>query len=213
MSAFNDIDATCVDCAEDFRATVWTAIHAKEDPELKDLMQGGELNLLICPQCGHLFFYESFLLYQDPTEEVIAYVYPELERGNREPLEKMMLQGFEEAQAVFEKDQRLSYKPMIFFGLETLLEFLTGEEEVVEQSDIAQAVCIEAKIPFYSLTPSQARRRNTPRTLPRERLDTASPTRDEVLQGLKKLIDINPMLTLYQDLQKFIQDTPGWTLG
>jgi len=41
MSAFNEIDATCVDCAEDFRATVWTAIHAKEDPELKDLMQGG----------------------------------------------------------------------------------------------------------------------------------------------------------------------------
>src|SRR5579872_7474332 len=106
MSAFNDIDVTCVDCGEEFRATVWTAIHAKEDSELKDLLWGGELNLLICPHCGQVFFYEHFLLYQDPAEEILAYVYPEREETNRTELEKMVLRGFEEAQQEFEKAKR-----------------------------------------------------------------------------------------------------------
>ncbi len=212
MSAFNDIDVTCSDCGEEFRGTVWTAIHAKEDPELKELLQGGEINLLACPECGDVFFYEHFLLYQDPSNELLAYVYPEKEKENHESLERMMLQAVAEAQAALPPEDRIRYKPMIFFGLESLVEFLHLEDEAVEQSDIAEAVCTESNIAFYRLPADEARRRQVPRILPRLNVHVEAPVRGEVLEGLKKLLDANPMLTHYQDLQKFIQDTPAWSL-
>ncbi len=76
MSAFNEINVTCENCGEEFKGTIWTAIHAAADPELKQLLLGGELNILFCPKCSHTFFYEHFLLYQDPRIKLVAYVYP-----------------------------------------------------------------------------------------------------------------------------------------
>ena len=56
MSAFNDLDITCEKCGEEFRGTVWTAIHAGVDPELKELLLGGELNMVMCTKCSHVAF-------------------------------------------------------------------------------------------------------------------------------------------------------------
>src|SRR5579871_5023263 len=102
MSTFNDIDITCEQCGKEFRGTIWTAIHAKQDPELKELLLGGEINLVMCPECSHVAYQDHFVLYQDPTAELIAYVYPASEHGNIETLKNMMLSGFREAQAIYE---------------------------------------------------------------------------------------------------------------
>lgn len=139
-------------------------------------------------------------------------MYPEKEKENRETLEKLMFKAVEEAQQALEGDKKLSFRPTIFFGLESLVEFLRQEEEATEQSEIAEAVCAEEKIPFYRLSPSEARRRSLPRILPRREAHLEAPFREEVLIGLKRLLEANPLLTVYQDLQKFIQDAPAWTL-
>src|SRR3954469_4499031 len=82
MSNFNDIDITCEQCGQEFRGTVWTAVHAGQDPELKVLLLGGELNLVMCPQCGYVAYHDRFILYQDPAAEIVAYVYPQAQEPN-----------------------------------------------------------------------------------------------------------------------------------
>jgi hypothetical protein len=138
VSTFNEIDVTCEACGEEFKGTVWTAIHAGEDPELKDLLLGGELNILFCPKCAHTFHYQHFLLYQDPRLRLVAYVYPPADENQREELEILMKKGFSEAQETFEPKDRLPYGPLLFFGLDALQAKIRAEEERLLKEDVAK---------------------------------------------------------------------------
>lgn len=190
MSTFNDIDLECENCGEEFRGTVWVAVHAGQDPELKELLLGGELNLVSCPSCAHVAFQERFLIYQDPAAELVAYVYPEIQKPYEAELRKAMRQGFDEAQAMMPEKQKLDYEPLLIFGLESLIEMLHEEEELGEQSQIAQAICKENNIAFEMLRPSQARQRHSVRVIPR------------TAEGLQQLLTINPALDRYVKLQQ-----------
>ena len=134
MSNFNDIPIECPVCGEEFSGKIWTAVHAGVDPLLKEKLLGGELNILFCPKCSHTFFYEHFLIYQDPRLKLVAYVYPPAEEEQREELEKMMVKGFQEAQETFDPKDRLPYGPTIFFGLDKLqAKIREGEEELIKE--------------------------------------------------------------------------------
>ena len=100
MSTFNDIDIECTECGQEYRGTVWVGIHAGQDPELKDLLLGGELNIVSCTGCSYVSFQERFLIYQEPAAELVAYVYPEIQHNEAAELKKLMLAGFHEAQEV-----------------------------------------------------------------------------------------------------------------
>jgi hypothetical protein len=139
VSAHNEIDVTCPECDNKFKGIIWTAINAKEDPELKELLLGGELNILMCPECAHTFFYEHFLLYQDPLLNLVAYVYPPDEEDQREELEILMQRGFKEAQETFDPKDRLPYGPQLFFGLDRLIEKIRVEEERLLEEEVARA--------------------------------------------------------------------------
>jgi hypothetical protein len=138
VSTFNELDVTCGACGEEFKGTVWTAIHAGQDPELKDLLLGGELNILFCPQCAHTFYYEHFLLYQEPRLHLVAYVYPISEESRRPELEVLMKRGFAEAQGTFDPKDRLAYGPSLFFGLDALQARIRHEEERLIEEEVAK---------------------------------------------------------------------------
>jgi hypothetical protein len=139
MSAHNEIDVECEQCGEKFKGVIWTAINAVQDPELKDLLVGGELNILFCPKCSYTFFYEHFLLYQDPRLKLVAYVYPPEQEDQRNDLEVLMQRGFEEAQAAFDAKDRLPYRPTLFFGLDELKERIKEGEEKLLEEEVAEA--------------------------------------------------------------------------
>lgn len=204
MSAYNDLDLECEKCGEEFRGTVWSAVHAGQDPELKDLLLGGELNLIMCPACSHVAFHESFLIYQDPAEELIAYVYPESQSAGRAELEKLMRAGFHEAQESLPPDQRVAYEPFLVFGLESLVEMLQDERNLIDQSDVAEAVCREKGIPWRRLSPSESRARQWPRVLPVSPKAKGIST-PELLEGLSRLLTEDPALDLYRDLEQRLQ--------
>jgi len=211
VSTFNDLDMTCEQCGEEFRGTVWTGVHVGVDPELKELLLGGELNMVMCPKCSHVAYHEHFLIYQEPTDELIAYVYPENQEEQRDELTQMMKKGFLEAQDVFPPDQRVSYEPIILFGLEALVEILHEEIDFIEQSDVAEAICKEKDIGYAKIRPSESRQRRVPRILPRT--GTAKrPDRVSVIAGLKQLIAENSLLSAYVECLKMIEADPAWSL-
>src|SRR5438552_3227602 len=179
MSRFNILDITCENCAEEFKGTVWTAVHAGQDPELKELLLGGELNILMCPLCAHPAYQDHFVLYQEPAAELIAYIYPPSQEANREFLENSMMTNFREVQKSYLPRDRQGYDPIIVFGLETFVELMKEEEARAEQSQIAEAICKEKGIPYQKLGPSEARRLKTVRVIP-----CATRERGEILKGI-----------------------------
>ena len=211
MSSFNDIDITCEQCGEEFRGAVWAAVHAGQDPELRDLLLGGELNMVMCPECSHVAYQDHFVLYQDPAAELVAYVYPAAKLAEADGLKAMMLKGFHEAQAVFQARDRLSYEPVLMFGLESLVEMLQAEENHGEESQIAENICKEHAIPFHKLRPSEARKRGIPRVIPYG-LDAPMSSRESILKGLAQLLKINPLLDLYKQLKSQVETDVQWHL-
>lgn len=209
MSTYNDIDITCEECGHEFRGTIWTAIHAGQDPELKDLMLGGELNLVMCPECAHVAYQDHFVLYQDPSAEIIAYIYPEIQAGQAEDLRQRMMEGFQEAKMFYENERPITYEPILVFGLESFIEMMRAEDDRAEQSQIAEIICGENNIPMIRLTPNQARALTTVRVLPTTG-ETKNATREEVLKGIKRLLEINPELSLYASLKKQIEADKAW---
>lgn len=212
MSAFNDLDIVCTQCEEEFRGTVWTAIHAGVDPELKDLLMGGELNMVACPKCGFVSFQDNFLIFQEPEDELVAYVYPENQEELRAEMHGLMMAGFKEAQLGFPEKERLAYDPVLFFGLESLVEMIQEELDWTEQSDVAEAICREKKLGYIRIRPSESRRLKLPRVLPRAGT-AALPDRTAVIQGFKALLAENGLLTLYTQRLQDIEKDPAWTLS
>jgi len=211
VSTFNKIDVTCGECGKEFTGILWTAVHAGEDPVLKDILLGGELNILMCPKCSHAAYRDHFVLYQDPAAELIAYIYPPDQASDEEFLQKSMLLAFHEAQTVMEPKARKDYEPILVFGLATFVEMMRVENSRAEQSQIAEAICHEFKIPFVVLRPSKARALTSVRVLP-SGTSIKTPTRADVLAGLDRLLAQNSSLDLYAGLRASIQANPQWKL-
>lgn len=212
MSTFNDIDVECEECGEEFKGVVWTAVHAQQDPELKDLLLGGELNILFCPKCSHVAYQDHFVLYQDPLAELIAYIYPPAQERDAEFLQKTMMVNFAEAQMVYEPKDRKDYAPVLVFGLDAFVRMMEREDRRAEQSQIAEALCAEHQIPYVKLRPSRARALRMMRVLPCIPSSKA-PARGEVLAGLDQLLEKNPALDFYAGLRAAIRKDPQWHLS
>jgi Rod binding domain-containing protein len=70
---------TCPKCKTPFVVEVRTIIDLGQEPELKEELLRGQINLAECPNCGGLGMLSTPLLYHDPGKELlISYVPPEL---------------------------------------------------------------------------------------------------------------------------------------
>jgi len=211
MSTFNEINISCPNCGKEYKGIIWTAIHASQDPELKDLLLGGEINLLMCPDCAHVAYQEHFILYQDPAAELVAYIYPPSQQEGEEFLHTSIMNSFKDAQAIYPPKDRKDYDPILVFGLEKFVGMMQEEDRWAAQSQVAEAICKENSIPYKKLRPFDARRLRMLRVLPTAVAST-HPARADVLGGLEKLLTINPTLDLYSKLCTKIQEDLYWKI-
>ncbi|HOX22795.1 MAG TPA: CpXC domain-containing protein, partial [Elusimicrobiales bacterium] len=71
------VEAKCPHCqAPEFEAEIWSFIRADSEPELKEAVLYGELNLLECPECKNFFYFESPVVYFDPQIELLVFLLP-----------------------------------------------------------------------------------------------------------------------------------------
>ena len=92
------------------------------------MLLDGELNIVVCPSCGEMFYAEHFMIYFDPSEELLAFVFPEARKREKEKCSKEMREKFENIK-LESNSYVVDYEPMVFFGLESLMEFLVKQEE------------------------------------------------------------------------------------
>lgn len=212
MSLTQIEEVECSSCGRGFAANVWGAVNAVTDPELKELLLGGELNVARCPKCGVMFYVEKFVLYHDPAAELMAFVYPEhFSSAVKEWHEKMTVQ-FETVQREFDESERLKYAPMLVFGLDALCGIIRADEDLEDEVRIVEYECRRRKMKTLNLSAFDARAKGIPRVIPvmpgksgGHSADTRRAGRKSVAEAVEAILRDNPALEYYK---RFVAGLP-----
>jgi len=198
-------------CGEAFEAELWNAINAQEDPELKEAMIGGEINVVCCPACHEIFYAEHFILYHDSASEIIAFVYPTSFAPQATYWASKMKEDFKTALKDMDPGEIIDYEPMLFFGLDTLAELVRAEEEDTDEISILEHCAKDLGLTIIRLKPSLVRPLQMPRVLPRFAVKSGD-LRDEVLAGLDRLLKYNGNLSCFNRIRHLIEHNKAWRL-
>ena len=158
MSHLIEHDIECPYCQHPNTVEVWSVINVNLDPELKDLLLGGELNMAECEACRKMFYAEHFLLYHDPGAELMAFVYPLTERAAARRIRETNAGKFPKRRSRWPTTRNGSpYPALTLFGLDALLRLVEREDEEVLQSEIVNLLAKEHNWPVIPLKRSVAR--------------------------------------------------------
>jgi Zn ribbon nucleic-acid-binding protein len=205
MSFLLEQEMECPACKYPNSVEVWSVVNVKEDPELKDILLGGELNMAECVSCKHVFYAEHFIIYHESDRELMAFVYTLANRDDAETWKAKTATDFAAFQENAGPDNQLKYKPVTLFGLDELVQLVQKEEEMNIQADIVKALSDENHFAVKTLRPGQARELGLPVVLPLSD-DTSLDLRERVKQGVEKLLQTNDLLFVYRQLLKELND-------
>jgi hypothetical protein len=195
MSFASEEEIDCP-CGETFLARQWNSVNLKEDPDLRSILMGGELNVVPCSLCKNLVYTERFVLVHDPENELIAFVHPKARAGEKELLEAAMHRDMAQAQSV-PGGLPIPYPPELLFGMESVVDILSAEQESADQSAILDALAPSVPVEVLRLPPAQARAAGLPRSTPLS--GEGSPV-DRLSRGLRAVLAANDRLTVYKEL-------------
>jgi len=210
MSYLVHQESLCTYCQFPNEVEVWSIVNVNTDPELRDLLLGGELNMAECASCKQIFYAEHFMLYHDPDYELMAFVYPHEHADERPQWERKTAEDFARTQAETPEDKKLAYSPVTLFGLDQLIYFVEHEEEKAIQGEIASLLAPAHGFLTRKLKPSEAREKNVPTVIPYLN-DQEGLVRTSVLAALEKLRAVNDRLFVYAKLEETLRQNPNWT--
>lgn len=197
-------------CGEAFEAELYNSINVSEDPDLKEALLSGEINVVCCPACGQIFHAEHFILYHDPGAELLAFVYPSGFAAHSDIWHGKMKQDFTDAMAALGEAERINYEPVALFGLDRLAELLRADEENDDEVFILEYARAELGLDVIKLKRSAARQAGLPCALPALRGPDKS-ARAAVIGGIKKLLAYNGNLLRFKELLAAIERDAKWT--
>jgi hypothetical protein len=197
MSIYNLEEVKCR-CGEIFEAELVSAISASDDPELKEYLLDGSVNLVKCPNCSDIFYVERFILYSDTVNELIAFVYPLDCQNEAATYKKKMDEDFSKAKASFGDEFAGDYEPILIFGIKDLIEMLKARQDVQDEEMILGYIHKSLNIDIFKIRPSIARKFNTLSIMPIEKGVKKDPS--AIISALQVLTSYNPNLISYVNL-------------
>lgn len=206
MSYLSEKEMECPACKFPNQVEVWSIINAAEDPELRDLLLGGELNMVECQSCKHVFHAEFFLLYHDPASELMAFVYPEAWKSAKAQWEEKTRRDFEEMQLQADDKHKVPYPPLTLFGFDELVAIVSWDEEVSVQGEIVKVLSDQNGLKLLQLSPAAARQKHLPMLLPY--VAAPMPIHEAVLKALALLQRLNDRLFVYTEAYNRLQKQP-----
>ena len=200
-------------CGEVFEADLYNSINAEEDPDLKEALICGEINVVCCPKCSQIFYAEHFVLYHDPSVELIAFVYPSTFRSDEKYWKSRMEDDFEKATAATPDGAKILYAPIILFGLDELVQLIKEEDEISDEISILKYSAGDIGVNVINLRPVFARACKLPRSIPSAGdAGDGKHTRADVIAGLKALVAFNRNLTWYARMLEMIEKDHRWSI-
>ncbi|KPV49059.1 hypothetical protein SE17_34745, partial [Kouleothrix aurantiaca] len=71
------IQLSCPNCRTPMRAQVFTLVDVGLQPELKNYLLAGQLNMAVCPNCGTPAMIAAPLIYHDPAKQLLLVHFPQ----------------------------------------------------------------------------------------------------------------------------------------
>lgn len=121
-------------CGGKFNAQLCEYIFTEYDPELRDALLGGELNVVTCPSCGEGFPVENRVLYRDEKNKLWIWMCPKMEEARREEL----LSEIMENNPYFKDhhlDEKDDYRKHLVFGRNALIALLLKEDRDLKRRE------------------------------------------------------------------------------
>jgi hypothetical protein len=118
----------CPNCGNPYETPIRTVVDVGQNPQLRQALLSGQLNVAICPKCNQGGVIETPLVYHDPQAEFLAVYFPpqvqipELER------QRMIGDLTQEMMRNLPPDQRKGYflNPRQFMNRQNLLDAVLG---------------------------------------------------------------------------------------
>lgn len=131
MTMLDSISVDCPQCGCSQEATVSRTVNVTNDPELKEQLINGHVNLFTCGKCGMKGFLPVPLLYHDMALKFCVQYYPESALDDPEFLGQFKPDGT----YVFTEDRSVvanSYiaKPHIVFAMDELVRYVIFRDKV-----------------------------------------------------------------------------------
>jgi predicted RNA-binding Zn-ribbon protein involved in translation (DUF1610 family) len=76
VSVRETVEAKCPACGEEATATVWRSMNVTLDPDAKELLLAGDVNVFRCPKCGYESLLDIDFLYHDMEKKFSVQFYP-----------------------------------------------------------------------------------------------------------------------------------------
>jgi len=202
MSIKGSFQAECPSCKERFDVDFWTVISGEQDPQLKEALISGELDLLMCPACSKIFPCEETFIYQDPGKELLVFVMPAAYQGEKEKwMEKMRL-DYEALKPSFEKEGVLAFEPVYCFGAAMLSDLLMRDRDAEEETEVMEFMAGERGLKRVIIRAGFARERDLPFSLPY----AGCPCRDHALAAARAISAANDALPRVKNLIKTLEE-------
>jgi hypothetical protein len=183
-------------CGHVFEVELLSAISVSDNPELKSVLMGGEINVVSCPECKKVFYAECFILYHDRENELIVFVYPLSFQNQAVQCKRKMREEFELALENFEEKKKINYEPLMLFGIEDLVLLLHSEHDIEDEEIVLKYLASELLLDTVRIAPSLARKFRIPKVLPVSKGERTLEVKSLIL-GLQILTKYNSNLLHY----------------
>lgn len=209
MSIKGAVLTRCPAGCEKFSADVWSLIRADTHPELKEALVAGELNLLLCPDCGRPFYAETTVVYIDPAAEIFAFIFPPSFLAEKEKWVTRMQEDYQVLRHGLAEQLKIDYEPMIFFGFEELQKLIESDLEITDETDVIKFEAEELGLSMTRVKAAAARGKGYPFAVP---FSGKKADRNSIIAGSRKMLNENPALSRLAKFLKDFESDPNFVL-
>ncbi len=126
---------TCPACHTQFVGDLYQIIDVGQNPELKELLLSGYLNVVQCPNCGSVTQVGTPFLYHDPQHDLFMVHVPMEMNLSHDEQQKVIGQLVRTAMDSLPAEQRRGYmlQPQTIISLQTLLEKVLETEGITPE--------------------------------------------------------------------------------
>lgn len=139
------IQLTCPNCRNPMRAQVFTLVDVGVQPELKNYLLAGQLNVAVCPNCGTPAMIAAPLLYHDPEKQLFLIHFPQQLNARPEEQERFIGEATSMIMRTLPADAAKGYllAPKRFLTLNSLIEVVLEADGISREMVEAQRTRVE----------------------------------------------------------------------
>ncbi len=206
MALKGTIKTSCPKGCEEAEYEVWSFVRGDSDAAQREALLAGELNLLLCQECGKMFAPAVSVVYLDPEREFLLFIFPESFEPESERWEKKMHEDYKRMNGALGTKDMAGLEPELCFGSERAQGLLQAEEKLDAEAEIAEHLAKELKLSIYPVRCAYARKRSLPRVIPYKGKKKKGFSRADAAAGVKSLLSANDRLSGFRRWLKVLKN-------